>query len=75
MAKKKTPNELFWDSEKKKIIRAEYEEFLGERGKSSSPEEAALFALRKTSGRQDYHGMKERELILFLADDLPYMYD
>jgi hypothetical protein len=75
MAKKKTPNDLHREAETNKIIRAEYSEFLKEQGKESSPDEAVLFAAKKIAGNYDYNGMKERELILFLAGELPYMYD
>ncbi len=72
MPKKKTPNVVYWEEEKKKGIWADYNAFLKENGKESSPDEAALFAIKS---RDQNYGMDERDLIIFLAGDLPYMYD
>jgi len=75
MAKKKTPNELYWDMKKKEQIREQYNRYLKEEGRENDPHSAHLFAMRKIGGGHDYMGMKERDLILFLAGELPYMYD
>jgi hypothetical protein len=72
MSKKKTPNDLYWEAEKKKGIKADYNAFLKENGKESSPDEAAIFAIKS---RDRNYGMDERDLILYLVGDLPYMYD
>ena len=75
MAKKKTPNELFWGAKEKQQIREEYERFLKAKGKENTPHNAHLFAIKAIGGGYNYMGMKERDLILFLAGELPYMYD
>lgn len=75
MSKKKTPDELYWDEKKKDQIRLEYNNFLSVEGGGSNPHMAQIFATKMIAGGHDYMGMKERDLILLLAGELPYMYD
>ena len=75
MPKRQTPNELHFDMMKKNQVKAEYNQFLAEQGKVNDPDSAQIFAIQKIAGGHDYQGMTERELILFLAGALPYMYD
>lgn len=75
MSKKSTPNQLYWDAQIKAQIRKEYEQYLQGDGRENTPNNAHLFAIKVIGSGHDYKGMKERELILFLADELPYMYD
>jgi len=74
-AKKRTPNEKYRDMIKEKQIKEEYAQYLIEKGKENSPHNAQLFAMEKIAGDYDYLGYKERDLILLLAGELPYMYD
>jgi hypothetical protein len=73
MAKKKTPNELYWEMMAKKQIRDEYNQFLQQQGQEGSPHLADVFAMKKYE--EGYRDMTKRELILFLAGELPFMYD
>jgi len=75
MAREKTPNQLYWEAQIKKQIREEYEQYLADGEKENTPHNAHLFAMTVIAGGHDYKGMKERDLILFLAGTLPYMYD
>jgi hypothetical protein len=75
MAKKQTPNDLFWDMKKKEQIREQYNSYLKDEKIETGPHSAHLFALRKIGGGYDYMGFKERDLILLLAGELPEMYD
>jgi len=75
MPKKNSTNEKYWDMRKKNQIKEEYEAYLQEEERRSGPDSAQLFAIKKIAGGNDYHGLKERDLILLLAGDLPYMYD
>ncbi len=75
MARKKTPNRLYWEAQIKEQIREEYEQYLEDEEKENTPHNAHLFAMKVIAGGHDYKGMKERDLILFLAGTLPYMYD
>lgn len=72
---KKAPNELHWDMMKKNQIRDEYNQYLTEEGRENNSHSAHLFALTKIGGGHEYMGLKERDLILFLAGELPNMYD
>ena len=75
MSKRKSPNELYMSMMKKNQIREEYNHFLAESGNENNSNSAHIFAMQKIAGGHDYQGMTERELILFLAGELPYMYD
>ena len=75
MSKQSDLDRQYWIAKEKQIVRDEYNLYLEEQGKESTPDAAALFAEIKIRGGYEYHGMKERELILFLAGSLPYMYD
>ena len=75
MARKKTPDELYWQFREKEQAREEYERFLKAEGKENTPHNAHVFAIKMIGCGHDYMGMKERDLILFLAGELPYMYD
>ncbi len=75
MARKKTPNRLYWEAQIKEQIREEYEQYLEDEEKENTPHNTHLFAMKVIAGGHDYTGMKERDLILFLAGTLPYMYD
>ncbi len=75
MSKKMSPNDLYWKAQVESQIKNEYKNFLEEENLKNTPDSAHLFAMRKISGNYDYHGKKERELILLLAGNLPYMYD
>lgn len=69
MAKKKTPDELYWEMMAKKQIRDEYNQFLQEQGQEGSPHLADIFVMKKYA--EGYRGMTKREIILFLAGELP----
>ena len=73
MAKKKTPNELYWQHIIEQQIKDEYANFLKVEGLENNPDSGHLFALRKA--KEGYREKTERELILLVAGDLPYMYD
>lgn len=75
MARKKTPDQLYWEAQIKEQIREEYEQYLRDKERENTPHNAHLFAMNVIAGGHDYKGMKERDLILFLAGTLPYMYD
>jgi hypothetical protein len=75
MTKRKSPNELYWESRKNQQIREQYEEFLQKGSHNRSLHSAHLFAMRVLGGSSRYLGYSERELILLLAGELPYMYD
>lgn len=75
MARKKTPNQLYWGARLKEQIRQEYAQYLEDEQRENTPHNADIFAKRVIAGGHDYKGMKERDLILFLAGTLPYMYD
>lgn len=75
MPKKKSANELYWDMMYKKQLKEQYEAFLESEKMEPSPHSAHIFAMRKISGSYKYLGFKEREIILILAGELPYMYD
>lgn len=75
MAKKNSITEKYWDMKKKGQIKEEYETYLQEEEQLPGPDSAQLFAIKKIAGGYDYHGLKERDLILLLAGELPYMYD
>ena len=73
MAKNKSPNDLFWQAKVQNLIKDEYTQFLQQEGLERNPDSAHLFALRKQ--KNGYREMSERDLILLVAGDLPYMYD
>lgn len=73
--KKKTPNDLYWEMKNKDQIREQYDSFLKDEKLENNSHSAHLFALRKIGGGYDYMGLKERDLILLLAGELPEMYD
>jgi hypothetical protein len=75
MAQGRSYNEKYWDMTKRKQLRAEYEEFLESEHMESNPHSAHVFAIQKLSGSHEYLGLSEREIILYLAGELPYMYD
>lgn len=73
MAKKKTPNDLYWQHLADEQVKNEYTAFLAAEQLERTPHSAHLFSLRKrTNG---YREKTERELILLVAGELPYMYD
>lgn len=71
--KKKSHSNLYWDMVTNQKLRAEYDAFLKREQLAASPDNAHIFAMRKIN--DGYRDMKERDLILLLAGDLPYMYD
>jgi len=75
MVKKLSANELHWKSKTESIIKEEYKNFLAEKKIANNPDSAHQFALTKIQWGRDYHGYKERDLILLLSGGLPYMYD
>ena len=73
MARKKSLNDLHWQVQAHRLIKDEYTLFLQEGELESNPDSAYLFALQKQ--QNGYREMSERDLILLVAGDLPYMYD
>ena len=73
MAKKKSPNDLHWEAIAHTQIKNEYAQFLQQEGLERNPDSAHIFAMRKRN--DGYRDMSERDLILLVAGDLPYMYD
>ena len=73
--KKKTRDDRYWDAQKKRQILSEYEQELKVEGKTNTPHNAQLFAMKRIGSGHKYIGMTEREIILYLADKLPPMYD
>jgi hypothetical protein len=73
MAKKKSPNDLYWEAMAHTQIKNEYVQFLQQDGLERNPDSAQMFAIRKR--RDGYRGMSERDLILLVLGDLPDMYD
>ena len=57
----------------KKRITDNYHEFLIQTNSVNNSDSAHVFVLRLN--HNDRNGMSERDLILMLAGDLPYMYD
>lgn len=70
---KKSPNQLYWEAMEKKRITDNYHEFLIQTSSVNNSDSAHVFVLRLN--HNDRNGMSERDLILMLAGDLPYMYD
>ncbi len=73
-------NERSWKnlikSQNEQQIRTEYDKYLKDNGEKPSLEQADLFAIAKTrAGREKYLEFTEREIILLLAGELPFMYD
>jgi hypothetical protein len=75
MPKRQTPNDLYLNLMKKNQVKAEYNQFLATQERENTPDSAQIFAMQKIADNHKYQGMTERELILFLAGALPYMYD
>lgn len=76
MAKKKSPNDLFWDAKRKEQVREQYNCYLKDEKLENNPDSAHLFALKMIGTGYDYMGFKKRDLILFLTGGkLPEMYD
>ncbi len=75
MPKQKSSNELYWIMMEKNQVREEYNHFLADSGNEDNSNSAHICAIQKIAGSHDYKGMTERELILFLVGELPYMYD
>lgn len=73
MRKKKTPNDLHWGAIADQQIRDEYAAYLRAEGCEKCPLSAQLFAMGKINN--GYREKSERELIILLAGELPYMYD
>lgn len=66
-------NELYWKAMRERQIKDDYAAFLDERSLPRGSDSAWQFAiLRSTEGARE---MKERDLILLLVGELPYMYD
>lgn len=59
---------------KEGAIKEEYARFLKEEGLERTPDNAQTFAMRalKTDG---YDGFNERQLIILVQGELPFMYD
>ena len=73
MPKKKSLNELAWQVASNRQIDDEYIAFLQREGLTRNPDSAYRFAsIKRFNG---YREKSERDLILLLAGDLPYMYD
>ena len=76
MAKKKSPNDLYWESLRKDEIRKAYTQFLSEENMEITPDSAALFSIKaEQENMLSGTGMDKRALIIYLARELPYMYD
>ncbi len=75
MGKKKSVNDLYWESKKEDQIRREYEKYLAREKRESDPDVASYFAAEKIAGGHEYRGYSERDLIILLAGKLPYMWD
>lgn len=75
MAKKKGPNDLYWDAKKKEQVREQYIRYLKEENLENNLHSAHLFAIKTIGTGYDYMGFRERDLILFLSAELPEMYD
>jgi len=75
MSQGRSDNRKHWDVMKRKQLRDEYEEFLESKQMDSSPHSAHMFAIQKLSGSHKYLDLSEREIILHLVGELPYMYD
>ena len=73
MSKKKSPNDLYWEAQAHTQIKNEYAQFLEQEGCERNPHTAHIFAIRKRT--DGYHTMSERDLILLLTGELPYMFD
>jgi len=73
MKRKLSNTEKYWRWKKVEQLREEYEAFLKEKGMKKSPHSAQVFAMHKHSG--GYEGLTERQIIIELAGELPYMYD
>ena len=66
------PTDLYWQAKKDAILEQEYREFLRQRGLEHNPDSAQLFAMNKRDS--GFTEKSERELILQLAGELPFMY-
>lgn len=66
-------NDLYWKAMRNRQIENEYEDFLREQGLQRGSDSAYHFAIAKQA--DGFREMKERDLILLLAGELPYMYD
>ena len=76
MTKKKSPDDLYWESLKKDEIRKVYKQFLVEKSMESTPDSAALFSIKAEQENMLVGtGLDKRSLIIYLAGALPYMYD
>jgi hypothetical protein len=76
MAKKKSPNDLYWESLKKDEIRKTYSQFLVENNMEKTPDSAALFSIKAEQENMLIGtDLDKRSLIIYLAGALPYMYD
>ncbi len=76
MAKKKSPNDLYWESVKKNEIRKAYTQFLRQENMEITPHSADLFSIMaERKNMLSGTGMGKRDLIIYLAGKLPYMYD
>lgn len=73
MAEKKSPNDLYWQLLAHNQIKDEYTRFIQQEGLERNPDSAHTFAMRKQN--DGYREMSERDLILLVAGELPYMYD
>lgn len=73
MANKKSSNALYWESQERAQLNSEYSEFLKNEGLDKSPHSAQIFAIRKRN--LGHLRFSERDMILLLTGELPYMYD
>jgi len=58
----------------KEEFKKKYQVFLEERGEQVTPDNAYLFCVQEIRQKDAYLKLNEREAILFLAGELPYMY-
>ena len=76
MTKKKTPNDLYWQSLRKEELRKAYAAFIEQEKMEVSSDSTNLFSIKaEQEGLLSGSGLDKRALILYLAGELPYMYD
>jgi hypothetical protein len=74
MGKKNTINDNSCKFEVESQLKKDYSEFLKNENMVATPHAAHMFAIRKLSGSVKYRGYKERDIILLLEGELPFMY-
>jgi hypothetical protein len=75
MGKKNIVNDNYWKFKVESQLKNDYSEYLKNENMAPSPHAAHCFAMRKLSGATEYQGYKERDIILLLEGELPFMYD